>query len=176
MCKSLLGFSRWNPEPPARGFWKIPLGIWCGKLKVSSTGALLKWSVKKTLSKFFQHLKCRHFHLSNILLTMSLAYLWPEIDTRVKMWILIPVLPSSSEYFEPEISEPSEFSDQSKYSEYVLSFFGTIRIFWRIEFSPPEYSDDLKFSSPEYSDDLEFSDVLTCWSWTKNFVTKNYCL
>ena len=58
----------------------------------------------------------------------------------------------SSEYWEPEISEPSEFSEQSEYSEYRFCHF----------LGPPEYSDELEFSPPEYSDDLEFSDISDC--------------
>ena len=80
MCKSLLD-SLAQTKISSTGILKKKT---LEKLKVSSTGALLKWSVKKNY---------QNFHLSNTLLIMSLAYLWPEIDTREKMWILIPVLP-----------------------------------------------------------------------------------
>ena len=125
------------------------------------------------------------FHLSNTLLIMSLAYLWPEIDTKEKMWILIPVLPLSK--FDTSIDPTllldctKSFLNRQNTSSQKFpnrqNFLSSPNILSRLchFLGPPEYSDELEFSTPEYSDDLEFSDISACWFWTKNFLQKNYC-
>ena len=182
MCKSLLD-SPAQTKISSTGILKKKT---LGKLKVSSTGALLKWCVKKSYQNFFQHLKCRHFHLSNTLLIMSLAYLWPEIDTKEKMWILIPVLPLSKfdtrvdptllldctkSFLNRQNTSSQKFLNRQNFlsSPNILSSFCHF-------LGPPEYSDELEFSPPEYSDDVEFSDISACWFWTKKFLTKKLLL